>query len=150
METPMTTATSIPADWDITDPTTWTLSQTVDVHMGYHQTGMVVRALQHISYRVTDLDHGAETDAALARGEDPSELAAWWSDVLDGMMAGRIALAEASPEELERAAAILNAPELLELGYLDAADGDLERSAASGRTLAEALTHAHTELTGQP
>jgi len=28
------TTTGIPADWDITDPTTWTLSQTVDAHLG--------------------------------------------------------------------------------------------------------------------
>jgi len=69
METPMTTATNIlPADWDLTDPTTWTIRQTVDAHLGYHATGLVVRALQHIRLVVTDLDDG-EDAAALAAVE---------------------------------------------------------------------------------
>jgi len=130
----MTTATSIPADWDLADPATWRLSQAANAHLGTHAaTGMVMRELQHIRLAATDLDDG-ETVNAIDGGEDPAVLAEWWHDVLDGMMAGRVAIAEASPEAVEAAKAELGVFE-----WDDLSDGDLDHEAANGRKIAALL-----------
>jgi len=133
METPMTTETSAPADWDLTNPTTWNLSQAVNAHMGYHETGMVMREVRDVTYRATDLDDG-DIAESIAQGQDPAPIAAWWYDVLDGMLAGAIAIAEASPEEIDAAMASLG---ITEWHDLDA--DDLEQDAANGRKIAAAL-----------
>ena len=136
METPMTTATSIPADWDLADPTTWRLSQTVDAHLGYHTTGMVVRGLQDIRYAATDLDDG-DIAESIAQGQDPADVAALWYDVLTGMLAGAVAIAEASPEAIDAAMATLGIT-----AWHDLTADDLEDEGRIGHKIAAAMTTA--------
>jgi len=132
--TTMTTATStLPADWDPTNPTTWNLSQAVNAHMGYHETGMVMREVSAVTYRATDLDDG-DIAESIAQGQDPADVAAWWYDVLDGMLAGAAAIAEASPAEIEAAKATLGITD-----WHDLPADDLEQEAANGRKIAALL-----------
>jgi len=128
-----TMTTNIPADWDLTNPTTWNLSQAANAHLGYHETGMVMREVRAVTYRATDLDEG-DIAESIAQGQDPADVAAWWYDVLDGMLAGAIAVAEASPEEIDAAMATLGITE-----WHDLPADDLEQEAANGRKIAALL-----------
>ena len=117
--------TTLPSDWIITDPSTWTLSTTIDAHGGYHSTGMVMREFQEI--RHSAVDHGAKDDlgydeesgewyavrhvvsgpSAYERDPNPNAMqdaAEWWFGVLDPIHRAEIAIGEASPEEIGAAA----------------------------------------------
>jgi ATP-binding cassette subfamily B protein len=43
----------IPADWDVNDPSTWTFATTVDAHLGYHHTGLVMLAISFLQILCT-------------------------------------------------------------------------------------------------
>lgn len=143
-----TTATTvIPGDWDVTDPNTWTLETTVDAHMGYHHTGMVMREYQTITLAASNYAHGDD----LGIGQDSAE---WWLDVLDGIMAGKVAEAEASPEVIAAAWTALVGPdtsgpdEWAERGeqFWQGYGDDVEMEAIGGRKLAAAIETARTSL----
>lgn len=87
----MSTETTIPADWDVTDPDTWTLSATVDAHMGCHHTGAVLREYRTITLRARDLGDDIEPTA---------EHAEWWADVLGAKLAADEAILQATPEQI--------------------------------------------------
>lgn len=128
----MTTQTTLPPTWDLTDPSTWAISQSVDAHMGYHEhTGYVMRERRDIICRAMDYDNGDIADC-IDQGQDPAQVAAWWYDVLDAMLAGRVALEEASPERIE--AARLEIDELMEY----ASDG-IEAEGDAYREIAQLL-----------
>lgn len=95
-----TTTTTIPADWDITDSSTWTLTTTVDAHMGYHHTGMVMRELRTITHRADDIGVDGAPDA---------DAAEWFAAVLTAIHDADVAIAEASPEELARVSELIEA-----------------------------------------
>lgn len=118
----MTATTTIPADWDITDPSTWCVSTTVDAHLGYHPTGMVMREYRTFSLCHDDLDCGDT--------EPTTEHAEWWADVLTAKLDADAAIAEASPEALDRIADLI-----AERNDSD----DLETEAAVCRRIASAL-----------
>lgn len=118
----MTTKTTIPVDWDITDPSTWTLSVTVNAHMGYHQTGLTMREYKTFTLNATDLGNGDI--------EPTTDHAEWWSDVLTAKIDADVAIAEASPEAVERIADLLD-----ERANAD----DLEAEAAVCRRIVTAL-----------
>lgn len=144
----MTATTTIPADWDVADPSTWTLWTTVDAHLGHHHTGMVMREFREITHAATDHESAGEIVADIG-DDDPAEHAAWWADVLGAAHDAEIALAEASPEALAAAAAALGLVTDPDRGvsardaigeYLE--DGDMESGAAKARRVAAALRGA--------
>jgi hypothetical protein len=99
------TTRAIPSDWDINDPTTWSLVTTVDAHRGYHHTGGVMREYQDIRHAAGDFESDDELLDQIAAYDtnDPSGTARWWSEVLIPIHRAEVAIAEASPEEIERA-----------------------------------------------
>ena len=120
-------------DWDITDASTWAFKTTVDAHMGYHKTGMVMREFRTI-----------ETSAIDSGWFDPAnpvnqEAAEWWYGVLEPYHRALVAIAIASPEQIDRAAERLGA----DPGNLWDAPGhpvdDLEDTAQIADAILEAL-----------
>ncbi len=119
------TTTTIPADWDIADPATWTLETTVDAHLGYHHaTRLVERAYVTITDRVTDYEPDPESDDL-----------DWWLDVMPPIHAAKIAIQEASPEALAAATERLGEHPG---DYLSWAD-DIEGGADRGREIVAVL-----------
>lgn len=125
--------------WDANDPTTWTCETTVDAHLGYHHTGNVMREYQTITDDATDYEPDL-SDMVERDGVETHLL--WWADVLPAIHAAKVALAEASPEELATATETLHADfdhEEDDIGaYLFAAD-DLEIAASRARRIIRAL-----------
>lgn len=76
-----------------------TIQTTVDAHMGYHRTGMVIRALTEVRTAAADYTSDA---AELAPEHD-----AWWTAVLTPIHAAKVAILEASPEQMSAAAQAL-------------------------------------------
>lgn len=128
-----TTITTIPADWDVTDASTWGFEATVDAHLGYHHTGMVVRELQEVSYYAKDQ---GLWDSALPVDADAAE---WWAGVLKPQFDAAVAMAEASPEADARACEILGVDDLSE--YLFDSD-DYEWAAIHAGEIVDALADA--------
>ena len=68
----MSTQTSIPADWDVSDSSTWTLATTVDA-ITAEEADRVYRTFRDIRHSARDLDHD---------GPDDEDAAEWWANVL--------------------------------------------------------------------
>lgn len=96
--------TNVPANWNLSDPSTWSLSATADAHMGYHETGMAVRAYKDFCYSATDYANG---DLDHMDPDEARDAAEWWTLVLSNLLNGHVAEAEASPETVARAYAAL-------------------------------------------
>ncbi|MCC6315814.1 MAG: hypothetical protein IT337_17590 [Thermomicrobiales bacterium] len=117
-----TTQTTIPVDWTISDPNTWTLSVTADAHLGYHQTGEAVRGYREVRLSANDLGNGDI--------EPNADHAEWWANVLTAKLDADVALLEASPEAVEQIADLID-----ERNDAD----DLEAEAAVCRRIVTAL-----------
>lgn len=111
----MTQTTMIPADWDVMNPSTWVLSQTVDARIGTHSSGATIRVYQDITRRAMDLgmadyvrfDDATETyittdDSGLA------DHAEWWADVLGALHGADVAIAEATQDEIDAIAELMD------------------------------------------
>ncbi len=96
----------IPADWDISDPHTWTLETAIDANMGTHgPTGGTMREYQDIRHAATDYD---DTETMLLN-TTPEDAAQWWADVLAPIHQLACALGEASEDRLVRTIRTLGA-----------------------------------------
>lgn len=133
--------TTLPADWDITDASTWGFETTVDAHRGYHLDSQgnidgTYRELETITTYAQDsgwFDNGNDVD------QDAAE---WWYDVLEPYHRALVMIAESSPEEFEAAAKSLDAKEHAD-GQYDIWSGlntdDLEWQAISAGKIIAAL-----------
>ena len=130
-------AQSIPADWDSDDPTTWTFSTTVDACLGVHHTGGIMREYRTITHRASDY----EAPGDIIGDESPGDAAAWWADVLGAIHDAEVAIAEATPAQLDAAMRTLGLhPTDRTATPWDAGSGDdLEADAATARRIVAAL-----------
>lgn len=140
----MTAQTTIPADWDVTDPRTWTLATTVDAFAGSHPSGATYRRLTEIRHEATDYEHPDDIDPATTM-MSWQELAQWWADVLVPIHDAACRLAELDPDATDPIVRrVLDLP-------ADADDRDVQRAwedasmdlegfAALHRRLLDALT----------
>ena len=100
MSTYATDAT-IPADWDIADPTTWKLTSTVDAYDGEHgPSGGIYRRFTTITHDALEFDFPIPADQPRAALEEAAE---WWAEVLIPIHEWACAEAEALPEEVAAA-----------------------------------------------
>lgn len=132
----MSTKTQLGGDWNLDDPSTWSLTTTVDAHLGYHASGAVVREYRTIVHRADD--HGDPLDGQPAAPDTLLAAARWWAAVLTPIHDAAVAAAEASPEELAAAAAALGVDGDALDDWLVEYD-DLEQAADRAGRLAAAL-----------
>lgn len=133
----MTTQITIPTDWDTANPSTWVLTQTVDARIGTHASGATIREYRDITLRAMDLgmadnvryDDATETYRT-TDGSDLAEQAEWWTDVLTAKLDADVAIAEATQDEIDAIA------DLIEMRR---ESDDLEIEAAHCRAITAAL-----------
>jgi len=133
----MTTKTTIPVDWDITDPSTWVLAQTVDARIGTHSSGATISEYRTIVHRAMDLGmadnvrYDDETETYhTTDGSDMADQAEWWADVLNALLDADVAIAEATEDEEFAIADLISERR---------ASDDLEQEASACKAIVTAL-----------